>query len=367
MVRKEFLQLRRDRRMLPILFISPLFQLLVLGYAANLDVRNIALCVYDGDRSAQSRALAAQFTNSGYFTLTRYAESRQDAERSLADGAASVALVFPPGFGDDIKRGVSAHLQLMADGSESNSAVIGMNYASLIVARYGQRAALVRAGPPAGAEPQVRVIPRVWYNPELRSRNFMIPGVLALILMVMTIILTSLSIVKEKERGTMEQLVVTPLRPVELIVGKLTPFVAISFVLVTIVVAASLLIFGIRVKGSLFLLYLLSAEFLLTTLGLGMFVSTIARTQQQAMMFSIFFILFPMIILSGFVFPIENMPPAIQVITYLLPLRYYFVIIRGLFLKGTGLAVLWKEALALLGFGLVIISVSILRFRKRLE
>ncbi len=368
-VRKEFQQIRRDRRMLVIIFLSPIFQVLILGYAANMDVKNIALGVVDPDRSAAGRALVAEFTNSEYFSLKEYSPDAESLERDIRDGHVSIGVVLPRDFERDLESGRSTSVQLLVDGSESNNAVIGQSYATQIIGRFSASSTQARLGRlgldlrtlAAGVNPQ----PRVLFNPELSSRNFLVPGILAMILLVMTVILTSLSIVKEKERGTMEQLIVTPLRPYQLIVGKLTPFILISFVMVTIVVVSCFTLFNIGVKGSVLLLYLLTAEFLLSTLGLGLLVSTFARNQQQAMMISIFFLLFPMVILSGFVFPIENMPPFVQWVTYLFPLRYYFVIIRGLFLKGVGLAQLWREALALLVFGAVIIGVSIFRFRSQ--
>jgi ABC-2 type transport system permease protein len=207
----------------------------------------------------------------------------------------------------------------------------------------------------------------VWYNPELKSRNFMVPGILAQLLLLMTMLLTSLAIVKEKENGTLEQLIVTPLKPFELVLGKLLPFVLVGFIDIVLVLLVALLLFGIRVQGSLPLLFVLSGVFLLTTLGLGLLISTVSRNQQQAMMTAVFFVMLPMIMLSGFVFPIENMPLPIRWLTYLMPLRYYFVIIRGLFLKGSGLAELWDETLILAGFGVAILGLASLRFRKRLE
>jgi ABC-2 type transport system permease protein len=249
---------------------------------------------------------------------------------------------------------------------------VGLTYATLIVSAQAEQR--LRSGQPvpgtgSGIVRAVRVQPtvRILYNPTLASRNFMVPGVLALVLMIITTVLTSLSIVKEKERGTLEQLIVTPITPGQLIIGKLAPFVLISLVVITLVLAASLVLFGLSVRGSLLVLYGLSLLFMLTTLGLGLFISTISRSQQQAMMIAVFFFIMPMVILSGFVFPIESMPRVIQAVTYVFPLRWYFVIIRGLFLKGVGLAELWKESAALAAIGLVVIAGSVLRFRKRLE
>jgi ABC-2 type transport system permease protein len=364
LIRKEFQQLRRDRRLLPIVFIAPVLQLLVLGYAANLDVRDIPTVLCDQDNTAVSRKLAEGFFQSGYFTLAAAAADLKAAEAQIDRGRAAMVLVIPGGFGADIAAGSSAGLQIIADGSRSYATIIGLGYADMIVRRFSAGLSpedVTRTGPLISAEP------RIWYNPELKSRNFLVPGILALLLMVMTMLLTSLAIVKEKETGTLEQLIVTPLSSRQLILGKLLPFALIGFVDVLLVLAAAYLLFGIKVSGSLLLLLALSAVFLLTTLGLGLLVSTVSRSQQQAMMTSVFFVMLPMVFLSGFVFPIENMPASIRALTYLLPLRYYFVIVRGLFLKGVGLPELWQEALALLVFGIVIFGISVLRFRKRLE
>ena len=368
-IRKEFLQFRRDPKMLSISFVAPIFQLVVLGYAANLDVRDLPVIVCDMDRTSESRALLSDLTHSGYFSVRRHVARMQDIDADLDDGSASVAIVIPRGFGSDLIAGKPAPLQVIADGSETNSATVGLGYASLIVSRHAQQALIqqIERVRGIGLRP-IRVNPevRVWYNPELKSRNFMIPGILGLLLMVMTMMLTSLAVVKEKEIGTMEQLIVTPIKPYELIIGKLAPFSLIGLVDIVLVLLVATLWFNVPIRGSIPLLFGLSVVFLTTTLGLGLFVSTISRTQQQAMMTSVFFVMFPMNFLSGFVFPIENMPQAIQYVTYLLPLRYFFVIIRGLFLKGVGIAEVWDEALAMAVFGVATLALSVLRFQKKL-
>ncbi len=369
LMRKEFLQVRRDRRMLRIVFLAPVVQLLILGYAADLDVRKIPTVICDLDRSSASRELVGSFLNSGYFTEGARVDSTEQIDRYLEHGRAAVALVVPRGFADRLGGGDSAGLQLIADGSEANVAIAALNYASVITGRQSEailRRRLARAGLPV-LQAQVQAQPRIWYNPELKSRNFMVPGILAQLLLLMTMLLTSLAIVKEKENGTLEQLIVTPLKPFELVLGKLLPFALVGVIDILLVLLAALLLFGIRVQGSLALLFGLSGVFLLTTLGLGLLVSTVSRNQQQAMMTAVFFVMLPMIMLSGFVFPIENMPLPIQLLTYLMPLRYYFVIIRGLFLKGAGLAQLWDETVILAGFGVLILGLAALRFRKRLE
>ena len=354
--------------MFAISFVAPVFQLLILGYAATLDVKNIPVVVCDQDHSHTSRDLMRTFSSSGYFDIVEYLPQPDDIDKAIDDGDASIAVIIPPEFEDNIASGERAPLQIIADGSESNSAGIGMSYASMIVSKYSQNIviqSLTRRGLGASIPGRVDAEVRVWYNPELRSRNFMVPGVLALLLMVMTMILTSLAIVKEKETGKMEQLVVTPMKPYELMVGKLAPFLLIGVIDVILVVAFTTVVFDLPVKGSFLLLLGLCLIFLMTTLGLGLFVSTISRTQQQAMLTAIFFFMLPMIFFSGFVFPISNMPQIIQYLTYIIPLRYFFVIVRGLFLKGVGLDILWPQAVALLAFGGVILSMSVLRFKKR--
>ena len=368
-IKKEIIQLRRDRRMMPILFLSPIIQLLLLGYAANLDVRDIPTAVCDLDRSAASRAFAARVLQSGYFALQAEVGRAADLDPLFESGRAAMGFVLPRGFGEDLEAGRPVRVQLIVDGAESQAAVIGMSYAAQIAARYSRNLLLEtldrRGFPglrPAGVEPKLRI----WYNPELKSRNFFVPGVLALVLMVMTMMLTSMGVVRERELGTLEQLLVTPIRPWQLIVGKLLPFVGVGLIDAVLVVGVAGLWFHVPVRGSVFLLLGLCLVFMLTTLGLGLFISTVSRNQQQAMLTAVFFMI-PMILLSGFVFPIENMPPPIRALTTVVPLRYFFVIVRGIFLKGNGFGLLWDEAAALLVFGIVILGTSVLRFRKRLE
>ncbi len=387
LIRKEFLQLRRDRKMLPIVLIAPVIQLILLGYAANLDVSHVPTAVMDRDKTAVSRELTERFFATNYFDRAAGLSSPEAAEDALVSGEASAVIVIPSDFSRDLLRGEAVQLQLLVDGANSTVGTAVLNYANVIVQEY-QRELMGRgygaaagtdgasgtaaavggaAGGAAGGAPQipVRAAPRVWFNPELESKNFMVPGILALLLMVITMLLSSLAIVKEKELGTLEQLNVTPLKPREMIIGKLIPFVIIGFVDVLLVIAVSRFLFRVPFEGSVALLLAMSLLFLATTLGLGLLISTVSNNQQQAMMTSVFFVMVPMFFLSGFAFPIESMPQSIQYITYLLPLRYFFVIIRGIFLKGAGLAVLWDEALALLVFGLAILALAAARFKKR--
>jgi ABC-2 type transport system permease protein len=368
-IRKEFLQLRRDPRLFPVLFISPILQLLLLGYAANLDVRNIPSVICDQDRSAASREFLEGFINSGYFAVKARVEKLDEIDHFLDDGEAAMAFVVPRGFGSDLAGGRRTPVLIIADGSESQSATIGVSYASVIAGRYAQGIVFERLEKAMGRGVKpvlVNAEVRVWYNPELRSRNFMVPGVLGLILMIMTISLASMGIVREKEAGTMEQLIVTPIRPHQLIIGKLLPFVLIGLVEATFVLIVARGLFGIPIRGSVALLYALCLAFMLNTLGIGLFISTISRSQQQAMFTTTFFIM-PMILLGGFVFPIENMPPFFQFISRAIPTRYFFIIIRGIMLRGAGWPQLWDQAAALLVIGFVLFALSVLRFHKTLD
>jgi ABC-2 type transport system permease protein len=365
---KEFLQLRRDRRVLGIVLAAPVFQLFVFAYAVTTDVRHIATAIYDEDRTAVSRDFISRFAASGYFEIGAYLDRPQQADRLLDTGRAQIVIHLPRGFAEDLARGRTAPVQVLLDGSDSMTAGIIAGYVGGVVRAYSGDVLVQRLDRLRGRLTRVPSLDprvRVWYNPELKSVNYMVPGVLCLILLLVTMILTSMAIVKEREIGTLEMLVVTPIRPRELMIGKTVPFVLIGFVDMLLVLAVSVFWFRVAVEGSVLLLFACAALFILTSLGVGLFISTVSRTQQQAMMTGFFF-MFPSIILSGFMFPIANMPPAIQWLTYGIPLRYFLEIVRGVFLKGNGVALLWPQMLALTVLGLVILSLSALRFRKRL-
>jgi ABC-2 type transport system permease protein len=359
-VAKEFLQLRRDRRMIGILVIAPIIQLVVFGFAANLDVTNVRLFLVDADRTAASRDLAERFVRSGYFELVGAGERAEDAEPWLIRGTTDVALIVPRGYGEARQARRPAPVQLLADGADATAANVGLNYAARIALAAGASA---RARDGAA----ISIEPRVWYNPEMRSRWFYLPAILAMVLMMVTMISPSMAVVREKEIGTLEQLIVTPVRSGQLIVGKLLPFALIGLLDLLVVTAITVFFFGVPLRGSLGVLVLLSLPMLVTLLGLGLFVSTVVNNQQQAMLSSMFLLMIPFIYLSGLMFPIENMPPAIQAITWAIPLRYYVPVIRGVFLKGAGLDVLWPEGLILCGFAVGIVTLASLRFRKRLD
>jgi ABC-2 type transport system permease protein len=367
---KEIIELRQDPRIFGIIFIAPVVQLTVLGYAATTDVRNVPVVIVDADRSTASQELVSRFTGSGLFEIVAVVPSLHGVDRYLERGEAWMALSIPARYGETLAAGGSVSLQVLADGTDASSTNIALGYAANLVAGYAedlvarrvQQAGVVTPSGGGGIEPRVRV----WFNPTLESRYFMLPGIFALLLLVVTANLSSMAVVREREIGTLEQLNVTPLSRVQLIVGKLLPYGAIGLIDVFIVLLFIVFWFEVPMRGSFWLLVAMSLVYLLTTLGLGLFISTISHTQQQAMMTSTFFFLIPMLYLSGFVFPVENMPDVIQPLTYLIPLRYFVIIMRGIFLKGVGLETLWPEALALLAWGVTILALAVMRSSKRL-
>jgi ABC-2 type transport system permease protein len=371
LVVKELTQIRRDRRLLGILIMAPLFQLVIMGFAATTDIQHIALAVRDDDHSFHSREYVRAITSSGYFELTLLTDSELDDGQKLVAGQAGLILRIPPDFSHNLVSRRAAPVQVLVDGADSNFAVQGLNYLQRATRLYSDRLAReVRLESPdlnRHGLPLVRAESRAWYNPDLTSRWYMVPSLMGVLLMVVTMLVTSMSLVKELEEGTMEQIIVTPLRPGELIAGKLLPFVAIGFVEITLALAAIRGVFHVPLRGHMLTLYLLSALFLLTTLGLGLFISTLVRTQQQAMMLSTFFVMMPFVLLSGFIFPVENMPAAIQYVAALIPLKYYLSIVRALFLKGSGWIDVWRDAVVLLAWGLGILALATAKFHKRLD
>lgn len=368
MLIKEFLQNLRDPRMVRVLFLMPTIQTLIFGYAVTTDVRNVAIAVYDQDNSPESRDLLARFLRSGYFELVQTLNSEQQIVDAMDRGKVRGVVRINQGFSDDLRAGRTAQMQVILDGTDSNTGAVVMNYAGVIVDQYSNEILLDRVHRTIGAVRQpgrVNIQRRAWFNANLESRNFYVPGVIAQIITIITFMLTSMAIVREKEIGTMEQIIVTPIRPFEFILGKTAPFAIISFAIVLIITAVGVFWFGVPIRGSLFLLLGATALYLLTTLGVGLLISTISSTQQQAMMVT-FLVNFPIMLLSGFVFPVSAMPQWIQAITVVNPLRYFIVIIRAIFLKGTGFSILWPEFLALAVIGLVTFALAASRFRKTL-
>ena len=368
LVHKEFLELRMNPRLFGLVVVAPIIQLTLLGYAATTDVRDGPIVVAAGDRSPASRALTHRFEASRNFTVIDSVNTVSEIEPYLESGRAWLALVIPSEFGADLGANRQPTLQVAADGTDSNSTTVALGYATALIGEYGIETARGRTDLQVGRGGSGSIDPRirVWFNPQLESRHFMIPGVLALVLLVVTANLAAMAIVREKEVGTLEQLNVTPLRRWELIAGKLMPYGLIGMIDVLLVVAVAVFWFEVPLRGSVVLLWAISMLYVVCTLGLGLLISTISETQQQAMMTAVFFFLMPMIYLSGFVFPIENMPAVIQPVTFLMPLRYFLVVVRGIFLKGVCMEVLWPQVAALGIWGAVVLSLAVMRSRKTL-
>ncbi|MDD5505606.1 MAG: ABC transporter permease [Candidatus Omnitrophica bacterium] len=364
---KEFKQVLRDPRMKTVILISPIIQIIIFGYAANKDIDFIPTAIYDQDNTKESRQLLHRFTYSKYFVPKYYISSQHEQDHMLDKGLANVVLRIDRGFGRDIQAGKDASIQLALDGSDSNTAMIIAGYAGTIMSNY-QYDLLEEDAGSLGIQsfiPSVDLRDRAWFNENLVSRNYYLPGVIASIVTIMSLLLTAMAIVREKEIGTMEQLIVSPLRPLELIFGKLLPFGVIALIQCALITTLGILWFHIPFRGSLALLVLATGVYLFTTLGTGLFISTISSTQQEAMM-SVFLFYMPTFLLSGFAYPIANMPQAIQWFTLVNPMRYYLTIIRGIFLKGVGMDILWVNFLVLLVIGIFVITMSALRFRRKI-
>jgi ABC-2 type transport system permease protein len=375
-LRKEFIQALREPRMRVLLFIPPVVQLLVFGFAVNLDVDHTRIAWMDMDRTPSSRDLLARFEGSQRFDIVSTPRNEEEVQQVLDRGQAQAVVRVLPGFERDLLRGRPTEVQVLLDGTNSNTASLVASYAGEIIAEFSGDAlaaqqnvrVLTRSpgAPVSAAVPQVTARTRVWFNPDLYSRNYFVPGVVANIIMTVTLMLTAMAIVREKEIGTMEQLMVTPVRPIELMLGKTLPFAVVGLVDVALVTGVALVVFHVPFRGSVLLLFFCSILFLMTSLGAGLFLSTISQTQQQAMMANFFFST-PAFMLSGFAFPIRNMPVAVQWLTYLNPLRYFMEIVRGLFLKGAGVSVLWPQMVCLAVYGVAVLTLSAARFRKKLD
>ena len=364
---KEFKQVFRDPRMKTVIFITPLVQIILFGYAANKDINYIPTAIYDLDNSKESRGLTHDFTYSGYFVPKYFIFDDLAQDKMLNRGLASMVLRIDRQFGQNLKAGKDAQVQLALDGADSNTAMIIAGYANTVIStyQYGLLKRFAESKGQSGIIPSVDLRDRAWFNGNLISRNYYIPGVIALIVTMMSLLLSSMAIVREKEIGTMEQLIVSPLRPIELIIGKLLPFALIALMQITLITLLAVFWFQIPLRGNLILLLFSTIIYLMTSLGAGLFISTLASTQQEAMM-SVFLFYMPAALLSGFAYPIANMPQVIQIFTFLNPLRYFMVVTRGIFLKGIGIDILWSQLLPLLIIGLSVITLSSLRFRKKL-
>jgi ABC-2 type transport system permease protein len=363
---KEFIQIFRDPRTRGVVFVLPIFQMLVFGYAVTTDVKHVATGIYDLDNSVTSRELLARFIHTGYFDVEAVVTQERQIQPLIDHGRVQMLIRLDKGFEKNLKAGKPGLMQLIVDGTDSNTAAIILNYSGKIVNQYSQDILIQRMLRLSGSTQRlspVELETRAWFNENLESRNFYVPAVIALLVMVITLLLTSMAVVREKEIGTMEQIMVSPITPKEFILGKTLPFALISLIDVVLITLVGVYWFEVPIRGSLGLLLLATCLYLMTTLGLGLFISTISRTQQQAMM-SAFFFQFPAMLLSGFVFPIANMPEVVQWLTYLNPLRYFLVIIRGIFLKGVGFQILWPHMTILAVMGLLTLWLASLRFKK---
>jgi ABC-2 type transport system permease protein len=369
LIRKEFLQILRDPRTLYITFAIPVIQIFLLGYTATTDVRNVPLAVFDQDRGPEARLLLDAYRAADYFNIAFDVDSIDEIQTLIERGEARAGMIIPPDYGQSLLAGETATVAFVLDGSDPNVASTSLSAAELIGQVHSteiivQR--LERRGLTGAFEPAVEVESRVWYNPDLESSVFMVPALIGMILQLLTSMLTATAIVRERERGTIEQLIVTPIRSWELVVGKLTPYIILAFIDMIEVLVVGTLWFDVPIEGSLTLLLILSSLFLVGSLGIGLFISTVAKTQQEAMMLS-YFTMLPTVFLSGFLFPLAAMPPVLQWISHAIPLRYYLIIIRSVLLKGVGAAALTDEIIALAIFAVVLMGGAALRFRKRLD
>jgi len=367
-IRKEFIQLLRDKRMLALILVIPLVQLFLLGYAATNYVRDIPLAVFDQSHSADARALLDAYRAADYFKFAYSVRSNAEMQALIEQGRAGAGLIIPPDYAAQLQKG-QAQVAFIIDGSDPSIATTALSAAQLIAQNHATGLLIqktARSGLNLKLQPPLEVRTSVWYNPDLVSAYFMIPGVIGMILFTITAILTATAVVRERERGTIEQLIVTPIRPLELVLGKILPYVFLGLFDTLEVIAVGHWWFGVPVRGSLLLIVLLSSLFLLSGLGIGLFASTIANTQQEAML-SVFMTLLPAIFLSGFFFPLANMPKFLQLVSYFIPLRYFLNIIRVLLLKGVGLESIRGDVIAMTVFGVVIMGAAALRFHKRLD
>lgn len=366
-IRKEFLEIRRDARQLIVLIFMPTFLLLLVGYALNFDVKHVRLAVYDEDKSSQSREFIGYLHQSEYIDYIGAARSPDEAERYIDAGIAHLVIRIPSGFSESAQTGKAARVQILIEGSNANTASIAMNYAQLGIQSYSMKLAaewVERHG--RSFQPPIDVQPRFLYNPELKSAKYLVPGLFGIILMIVTVISTALSVVREKESGTMEQLKNSPIHSYAIIIGKIVPYFIIAFLAATLILLVGYLLFDVEVKGNLLLLYSTISIFLIAGLGQGLLISTLANTQQVAFLASVFTSLLPSFLLSGFVFPISSMPIVLQIISNLFPVTFFLQLMRSIILKGTGIAEIWEPLLALIAYTIVIVGASSLRLRKEL-
>lgn len=369
LIRKEFIQVFRDKPMLVIIFIMPLVQLLLLGSAVSTDVKHISTMICDLDHTPSSRELIRRFQHTKYFDLQYIELNRENIQSYLDQGKVTIAIVIPNNFEKDLKRNQSPAVQILVDGQDSNSSLIAMGYANRIVQAFSLEKLQDELTRNPKVVRQIHLVEpemRIWYNPNLEAKNYMIPGIISILLTVITSLLTALGLVREKEIGTLEQLMVTPIKSYQLMIGKTIPFAILGMFEIGFAIGVAKLWYQIPIRGNLLLFFGFAFIFMFTTLGVGIFISTISKTQQQALFMAWFFLVFS-ILMSGFMFPIENMPKTMQYLTYINPVRYFITIVRELFLKGSGLSYLWPQVLIMTIFSIVIITFSSIRFQKRVS
>jgi ABC-2 type transport system permease protein len=369
--RKEFIQIRRDKAIIYMVFIFPLMMLILYGFGIRYDVKSVPMAIFDQDGTQTSRQYIERFEQSPYFTVQRYARSYSELESGINRGTTRIGIVIPPNFSERLSSNREAVVQLLVDGADNNTATIALSYASAISRTYSTgivmqqlEAVLRNMNLPV---PAVSAEPRIWFNPDLESVQFIVPGIIAVIMMIVGTVLTAVTIVKEKEQGTIEQIVSSPVKKYELMIGKTVPYAVLAYLDFLIIVVASYLMFGIHIKGSIPLLLVTAFFYLIGVLGIGILVSTVTQTQISAMFAAIMASMLPAILLSGFIFPIRQMPAALQALTIVVPARYFIEILRDIYLKGLGLESFWRETLYIMVFGVVMIALAAHRFRKKLD
>jgi ABC-2 type transport system permease protein len=368
--RKEFIQIRRDKATIYMVFVFPIMMLVLYGFGIRYDVKSVPISVLDMDRTAQSRQYIDRFAHSPYFAVNHYAENYRELQKDIDQGNSRIGLVIPANFSERIGSRREAVVQVIVDGADSNTATIAMNYASSITRAYSsfilmqEMEALLRQT--NLAVPAIEAEPRIWFNPNLESVQFIVPGIIAIIMMIVGTVLTAVTIVKEKEQGTIEQIVSSPIGRYELMIGKVLPYAALAYLDFLLIVAASYVLFGVTIKGSVALLLITAFFYLVGVLGLGILVSTMTQTQMSAMLTAILASMLPSILLSGFIFPIRQMPAVLQALTVFVPARYFIELLRDIYLKGLGFEYFWKETLFIMIFGVVTLALAARRFQKRI-
>lgn len=370
MLIKEFIQVFRDKRTRVLLFVPPIVQMLIFGYAATFEIRNVATAIVDMDHSQESRELTSRFTSSPYFEVQRQLADPREVQDLIDRGKVTVVLQINPGFAEELRKGQAAPLQVIVDATNSNTALVASGYVNQIALRFAkeyQEDRINRIAPQLVERiPSVRLEQRPWYNPDLRSRWFFVPGIVGSLTLVLIVNLTAFAVVREREIGTLEQIMVTPIRPAEFILGKTLPFFLIGLLDISLIAVVGTMWFQVPFRGLISVLLVGAVLFLLSMLGAGLLISTVSSTQQQALVTSFFFIM-PAIVFSGFGFPISTMPRWLQYLTYLNPLRYFLIVLRGTYLKGVGMDILWPQMLAMLALGICLLTAAVLRFRKALD